>query len=118
MCDVDFCTDGRAEFWHENRPLAAKKHRCSACGSTFGPGVAYLRIAASFDGSMTSYKVCPTCEVDYEEFRSEHTTYLTPNFLGEMFETCVDYAETGEEEARWQGKLDALHERRVGKGAA
>ncbi len=91
----DFNNDETPEFYIANETRARKHHQCCECGRDIPPGVIYIRKTGKWDGAISTYKTCDSCEglIDalrnsgycfgLTELREAYYEYLSNNVKGD-----------------------------------
>ena len=64
-----------------------KKHMCNACGRTFEKGTKMRTQVNTFEGTIGSWRECPTCEQLLRKYRSKFVDYDYENVA---YEFCVN----------------------------
>lgn len=88
MC---YCDYEGPEFYHSDKRIARKRHRCTECGCRIELGEQYEHVWGKWDGDVSFHKTCLRC-VELSRFVADKSDC---NCIahGRLIEDCLDIAQ-------------------------
>jgi hypothetical protein len=125
MCEVDYDYDP-ASVWVETSVAKARKdHKCNCCRGRICAGDGYVKHFSTYEGRVTSEKVCGSCREAREDFVDTHGMIGVPRRFAHDLRECFGQESRpfwNESDHKWRSYLAGMIRRqrsaaRVGRGS-